>query len=143
MGGTSFAAIELNRENYGNQKYTRNPAELFREWGIPTPVSIDQVRKASHKLIIATGGLKSGIDIAKAIALGADLGGFAYKFLTTASNDLKSHSIVSTVHEIKTLKQELKSSLWLMNLKNINELKGNKKKFVVLGDLYQWLSQNK
>ena len=143
MGGTSFAAIESNRENYNNQKYTRNPAEIFREWGIPTPVSIEQVRKVSHKLIIATGGLRLGIDIAKAIALGADLGGFAYKFLTTASNDLKNHTIANTVNEIKTLKQELKSSLWLMNLRNLNELKGNKEKYVVFGNLYQWLSQKK
>jgi isopentenyl-diphosphate delta-isomerase len=141
-GGTSFAAIELNRENFNNQKYSRNPAEVFREWGIPTPISIQNVRNASQKLIIATGGLRTGIDIAKAIALGADLSGFAYKFLSSAWDDLKNHTIINTVKEIKTLKNELRTSLWLMNLKSVNELKGNRKTYVVFGKLFEWLNQN-
>jgi isopentenyl-diphosphate delta-isomerase len=141
-GGTSFAAIESNRDNINQQKYSRNPAEVFREWGIPTPVSIQNVRTVSQKLIIATGGLRSGMDIAKAIALGADLSGFAYKFLLTAWNDLKNHTITHTIKEIKSLKNELRSSLWLMNLKNVNQLKGNRKTYVILGTLFQWLNQN-
>lgn len=141
-GGTSFAAIESNRDNFDNEKYSRNPAEVFREWGIPTPISILNVRKTSQKLIIATGGLKTGLDIAKSIALGADISGFAYKFLKTAWEDMKSNTISNTIKEIKTLKNELRSSLWLMNLKNISELKGNQKKYIVLGKLNQWLNQN-
>jgi len=140
-GGTSFAAIESKRNNYDNEKYTRNPAEVFREWGIPTPVSVVNVRKMSQKLIIATGGLKTGMDIAKSIALGADLSGFAYKFLMTAWDDLKNQNFSNTIKEIKTLKNELRSSLWLMNLKNVSELKSNRKKYVILGKLYQWLNQ--
>ncbi|MFX0058569.1 MAG: type 2 isopentenyl-diphosphate Delta-isomerase, partial [Candidatus Heimdallarchaeota archaeon] len=140
-GGTSFAAIESKRNNFDNEKYSRNPADAFREWGIPTPISIINVRKVSQKIIIATGGLKTGIDIAKSIALGADISGFAYKFLLSAWDDLKNHRIDNTIKEIKTLKNELQSSLWLMNLKNISELKGNKKKYVILGRLFQWLNQ--
>jgi len=140
-GGTSFAAIESKRDNFENDKYSRNPAEVFREWGIPTPASIYFVRKVTEKLIIATGGLKTGIDIAKSIALGADLGGFAYKFLISAWDDLKNHKISKTLKEIKTLKNELRSSLWLMNLKNCTELKGNSEKYIILGKLYQWLNQ--
>ncbi len=140
-GGTSFAAIESKRDNFDNQKYTRNPAEVFREWGIPTPLSIIYVRNVSQKLIIATGGLKTGIDIAKSIALGADYGGFAYKFLQSAWKDRKTGSISYTVKEIRTLKNELRSSLWLMNIYNVNELKGRRDKCVILGELYQWLHQ--
>ncbi|MFX1357775.1 MAG: type 2 isopentenyl-diphosphate Delta-isomerase [Promethearchaeota archaeon] len=140
-GGTSFAAIESMRDNFDNDKYSRNPADVFREWGIPTPVSIINVRKVSNKIIIATGGLKTGIDIAKSIALGADISGFAYKFLLSAWEDLKNHKIENTIREIKTLKNELRSSLWLMNLKKISELKSNQKKYVILGRLYQWLNQ--
>jgi isopentenyl-diphosphate delta-isomerase len=140
-GGTSFAAIEGKRDNFKNQKYTRDPADVFREWGIPTPVSIIYVRNVSDKLIIATGGLKNGIDIAKSIALGADYGGFAYKFLQTAWEDRKTNSISNTVKEIKTLKNELRASLWLTNIGNISNLKGNKNKYVILGELYRWLHQ--
>lgn len=140
-GGTSFAAIESIRNNFDNQKYTRDPAEVFKEWGIPTPVSIVYVRKASEKLIIATGGLKTGIDIAKSIVLGADVGGFAYKFLQSAWQDRKEKSISNTIKEIRTLKNELRTCLWLMNQESVIKLKGNLTKCVILGDLYRWLNQ--
>lgn len=140
-GGTSFAAIESKRNNFNNEKYTRNPADVFKEWGIPTPISIVYVRKVSQKMIIATGGLRTGIDIAKSIVLGADVGGFAYKFLKSAWQDRKEKSINNTVKEIRTLKNELRTCLWLMNQENIISLKGKRSKCVVLGDLYRWLEQ--
>ena len=141
-GGTSFAAIESKRNNFDNQKYTRDPADVFKEWGVPTPVSIVYVRNVSQKLIIATGGLRTGIDIAKSIVLGADIGGFAYKFLQSAWQDRKEKSIFNTIKEIRTLKNELRTCLWLMNEENIISLKGNRSKCVILGDLYRWLNQN-
>jgi len=143
-GGTSFAAIESKRNHFNKQKYTRDPAEVFREWGIPTPVSVIYVRNVSQKLIIATGGLRTGIDIAKSIALGADIGGFAYKFLQSAwkdRKDRKSKSISHTVKEIRTLKNELRSCLWLMNVDKIDKLKGKRNKYVILGELFKWLHQ--
>jgi len=140
-GGTSFAAIESKRNNFDKDKYSRNPADVFREWGIPTPVSIVNVRKVSQKLTIATGGLKTGIDIAKSIVLGADIGGFAYKFLKSSLQDRKNDTISNTVREIRTLKNELRSSLWLMNLSNLSELKNKREKCVILGNLYLWLNQ--
>ncbi len=140
-GGTSFAAIESKRNNFDNDKYSRNPADVFREWGIPTPVSIINVRSVSQKLTIATGGLKTGIDIARSIVLGADVGGFAYKFLKSAWQDRKNNTISNTVREIRTLKNELRSSLWLMNLSNLSELKNRREKCVILGNLYFWLNQ--
>jgi isopentenyl-diphosphate delta-isomerase len=140
-GGTSFAAIESKRNNFDNDKYSRNPADVFREWGIPTPVSVINVRKVSQKFTIATGGLKTGIDIAKSIVLGADVGGFAYKFLKSAWQDRKNDTISNTVREIRTLKNELRSSLWLMNLSNLSELKNKREKCVVTGELYFWLNQ--
>jgi len=140
-GGTSFAAIESKRNNFDNQKYTRDPAEVFKEWGIPTPVSIGYVRNVSQKTIIATGGLRTGIDIAKSIVLGADVGGFAYKFLQTAWQDRKDNSIFNTVKEIRTVKNELRTCLWLMNQENITNLRSNRTKCVILGDLYRWLNQ--
>ena len=140
-GGTSFAAIESFRNNNFANNFTRNPADVFREWGIPTPISVYNVRSVSDKMIIATGGLKTGVDIAKCISLGADIGGFAYKFLLTSWKDYKKNSISNTVKEIQTLKNELRSSLWLMNLSNIDGLKNNKSKRIILGKLYQFLHQ--
>jgi len=140
-GGTSFAAIESIRDVDSFEAYTRKIADTFREWGIPTPVSIMNVRKVSKKLIIGTGGLRTGVDIAKAIVLGADIGGFAFKFLKSAWQDYKNNTQSNTIKEIKTLKQELRSSLWLMNVENINKLKNDKDKRVLMGELYQWMNQ--
>ncbi|MFW9999592.1 MAG: type 2 isopentenyl-diphosphate Delta-isomerase [Candidatus Hodarchaeota archaeon] len=140
-GGTSFAAIESIRDESSFEVYTRKIADTFRDWGIPTPVSIMNVRKVSEKLIIGTGGLRTGVDIAKAIVLGADIGGFAFKFLNAAWQDYKNNTHMYTLNEIKTLKQELRSSMWLMNIKNVNELKSNSSKRVLVGKLYQWMNQ--
>ncbi|MFX1572384.1 MAG: type 2 isopentenyl-diphosphate Delta-isomerase [Promethearchaeota archaeon] len=140
-GGTSFAAIESFRDATSYEAYSRKIADTFREWGIPTPVSIVNVREVSKKLIIATGGLRSGIDIAKAIVLGANIGGFAFKFLKTAWKDYKHNTLANSIKEIKTLKQELRSSLWLMNIKNIGDLRSKTGKAVLLGELYQWINQ--
>jgi len=140
-GGTSFAAIEFKRKAFQNKEFSRDLAEVFREWGIPTPISIIQVRKVSQKVIIGTGGLRTGIDISKCIGLGADVGGFAYNFLVSAWKDYKSNSISNTIKEIKTLKRELRSSMWLMNLKKINDLKNSFNKRVIFGKLYRWINQ--
>ncbi|GAH41531.1 unnamed protein product, partial [marine sediment metagenome] len=94
-GGTSFAAIESYRNKDNFDKYTRKLADTFREWGIPTPVSILNVRSVSKKLIIATGGLRTGVDIAKSIVLGADIGGFAFKFLKSSMNDQQQSGSIS------------------------------------------------
>ncbi|UCD00841.1 MAG: type 2 isopentenyl-diphosphate Delta-isomerase [Promethearchaeota archaeon] len=140
-GGTSFAAIESIRDDSSYEVFTRKIADTFREWGIPTPVSIINVRNVTQRLIIATGGLRTGVDIAKAISIGADLGGFAFKFLKTAWRDYKNNTLSNTLKEIKTLKQELRSSLWLMNVENIDKLRGNIGKRILLGKLYQWVHQ--
>ncbi|MFX0033107.1 MAG: type 2 isopentenyl-diphosphate Delta-isomerase [Candidatus Hermodarchaeota archaeon] len=140
-GGTSFAAIEAFRDDSDYEVFTRKIADTFREWGIPTPISILHARAVTSKLLIATGGLKDGLDIAKSIILGADIGGFAYKFLVSAWEDYNNNTTINTIKEIRTLKHELKSCMWLLNLNNIESLKNNKDKIVLLGDLNQWAHQ--
>ncbi|MFW9770801.1 MAG: type 2 isopentenyl-diphosphate Delta-isomerase [Candidatus Thorarchaeota archaeon] len=140
-GGTSFAAIEAIRDDSDYEVFSRKIANTFREWGIPTPISILNVREVSNKLLIATGGLKTGLDIAKSIILGADIGGFAYKFLLSAWKDYNSNTTINTIKEIRTLKHELKSTMWLLNINNIESLKQSKDKLILLGELYQWVHQ--
>ncbi len=141
LGGTSFAAIESFRNIQEQEEYTRKLADVYRDWGIPTPVSVTYVREITDKPIIATGGLHTGEDIAKCMVLGANFGGFAFKFLKTAWNDYKNKTFQNSIKEIITLKNELRSCLWLMNFKSITEIIGKRKKAVLLGNLHRWLNQ--
>ena len=81
-GGTSWAGVEAAR---ASNERARIVASAFRDWGIPTATAIAQVRAACPNTpIIASGGIRDGIDGAKAIRLGADMAGFAASVLPTA-----------------------------------------------------------
>ena len=83
-GGTSWSQVELHR---AEDKFTRQLAATFVDWGIPTAESILNVKRTvPGMLIFASGGLKDGLDIAKCIALGAMLGGVAGQFLKAAAD---------------------------------------------------------
>jgi isopentenyl-diphosphate delta-isomerase len=81
-GGTSWAAVEAGRAPNAR---LRAVAETFREWGIPTARSVMDVRTACpDATVIASGGIRNGLDAAKAIRLGADLVGQAAGVLAAA-----------------------------------------------------------
>jgi isopentenyl-diphosphate delta-isomerase len=81
-GGTSWAAVEAER---AEDERARAIALTFRDWGIPTARALIDVRAACPSAtVIASGGLRDGLDVAKAIRLGADLGGMAAGVLEAA-----------------------------------------------------------
>ncbi|HEV7415273.1 MAG TPA: type 2 isopentenyl-diphosphate Delta-isomerase [Tianweitania sediminis] len=81
-GGTSWAAIEGHR---GQTDRHRRVAQPFADWGIPTAEAVAQARAAApHIFLIGSGGIRTGLDAAKAIRLGADLIGQAAYVLETA-----------------------------------------------------------
>ena len=81
-GGTSWSQVEAHR---APDDLHKRVAAAFRDWGIPTAQSVQMVRRAAPQLpVFASGGIRSGIDIAKAVALGATLGGMAGPFLQAA-----------------------------------------------------------
>ena len=71
--------------------------------------------------MIASGGIRTGLDIAKAICLGADLCSIALPFMREA---IKSEEDV--IAYIEKLERELKIAMWLIGAKNIGELKNSK-----------------
>lgn len=81
-GGTSWSQVEKFRST---DPVRRAAAEAFADWGIPTAECIRGVRAAApHGALIGSGGLRHGVDAAKAIALGADLAGFGRSLLGPA-----------------------------------------------------------
>jgi isopentenyl-diphosphate delta-isomerase len=96
-GGTSWSQVEMYRNK---DEHLTNVASAFRGWGIPTSASILEVKHGAPDLLVfASGGLQNGIDIAKCIALGAELGGMAGLFLKAAFISLDA--TIQTIHEIQ------------------------------------------
>jgi len=114
-GGTSWSQVEKYR---AQDEMLVRVAEAFRDWGIPTAESIRLVKQsAPDLLIIASGGLRDGIDIAKCIALGAQLGGMAGPFLKTASKDLEE-----TIIKIQEIKLELQACMFAAGIPDLARL---------------------
>ncbi len=127
FGGTNWIIIDGLRsgKDYNN----------FKSWGIPTPISILESRVGLP--LIATGGIRSGVDIAKSIALGADICGIALPFLRI----LKKKGKQGVEKYIDNLQKELKFAMFLTGSKNIEELK--KAKYVLTGEVKDWVEQRK
>jgi isopentenyl-diphosphate delta-isomerase len=113
-GGTSWAKIERLRAN-GSE--LADLGEAFLSWGIPTVVSLCEVRTAGGP-IIATGGLRTGVDIAKAIALGADLGGMALPLLKQA---MESEEALFAA--IEAMHRELRVAMFLTGSRSTRDLR--------------------
>lgn len=115
-GGTNWAVIEGLRQ--AQAKVETNLGKTFSCWGIPTAESIIQCRRIKDLKIIGSGGVRNGIEIAKAIALGADLVGLALPLLKPA---IKSEKAVE--EKLLQLIEELKITMFCLGVKNIKELK--------------------
>ncbi len=114
-GGTSWSQVEMHRAK--NEKQARLAAS-FLDWGIPTAETIRQARRGAPDLLIfASGGLCSGLDIAKSIALGATLGGMARPLLQAAF-----HSQQKTVEQIMEIKRELQVTMFAAGAANLKQL---------------------
>ncbi len=104
-GGTSWAKVEMYRQ----LDPLRAPInQAFSDWGIPTAQNLLQLRELEgNPIIFASGGLKDGVDLAKALALGAKLGGFARKFLIAANGGESE-----LINQIEMIKMQLKTAMF-------------------------------
>jgi isopentenyl-diphosphate delta-isomerase len=117
--GTSFAAIEHFRAKMKDDKLHERGAKTFWNWGIPTPTSILEVGEATNwKLpIIATGGIRNGLDAAKALALGANCAGIAQALLKPATE-----SKDATVSEVDAIVKEIRAAMFLVGVDEVSKM---------------------
>ncbi|WP_087974459.1 type 2 isopentenyl-diphosphate Delta-isomerase [Oceanobacillus rekensis] len=115
-GGTSWSQVEKLRSRDPLKKAA---AEAFNNWGNPTKDCIVSVRsKLPEVPLVASGGMKTGVDAAKAITIGADIIGYARQLLKSATES--EDSVVQMMEQIEL---EMKMAMFGIGVKNLEELR--------------------
>jgi isopentenyl-diphosphate delta-isomerase len=132
LGGTSWAAVEYYRAKEKRRARQAHLGLAFWDWGIPTAASVVEVARSTKVKLIASGGVRNGLHIAKAIALGAHYGGLAMPLLRSLSkgdNEAKE-SLLSVIDELRT-------AMFLTGSKNLDQLQ--KCPVTIMGKTREWL----
>ncbi len=117
-GGTSWAGIEKIRADQHNEYLKSQLGELFWDWGIPTALSILLVSNSVKIPVIASGGLRNGLEIAKCLILGANVCAMAFPFLKRAS---KSEEELEKFTQL--ILSEIRATMFLLGAKMYIRLK--------------------
>jgi len=131
-GGTSFAAVERYRASREKNSLQRRLGDVFWDWGIPTAVSIVEVSQTVHIPVIASGGVRSGVDVAKSLALGASLASLSHPMLQPAVQGVKE-----TCSTLSLLIDEIRNAMFLTGAKSIRDLHATP--IVITGKISEWL----
>jgi isopentenyl-diphosphate Delta-isomerase len=129
VGGTSFAAVEY----YRTAARENLLSEAFWDWGIPTAVSLIETVQTVKLPVIASGGLRNGTDVAKALALNTSLASISQPILQVAVISAKE-----TEDKLSCLIEELRNSLFLVGAEKLSDL--TKIPIVIIGKTGEWLN---
>ncbi|AKJ02184.1 isopentenyl-diphosphate delta-isomerase [Archangium gephyra] len=132
LGGTSWVRVEQLRAT-GVQAQV---GAEFSSWGIPTAAAIATVRRAvgPDARLVASGGLRTGLDVAKVLTLGADVGGMALPLFRAQQQG----GLPAAEQALATILTSLKQALVLTGSRNCAELR--QKPRIVVGELKDWLA---
>lgn len=117
-GGTCWAKVEHHR---AMNEFLRNLSQEFFEWGIPTAEVLVDAAKIKGVNIIASGGIDTGIEFSKAIALGATLSAAAKPFL----HEWHRKNVDGVRERIRLFKETLRLALFCTGCASLNEFRGN------------------
>jgi isopentenyl-diphosphate delta-isomerase len=116
-GGTSWSQVEMHR---APTERRRRLCAAFADWGLPTAEALVEVRAALPGMpLIASGGLRNGMDLAKVLALGADLGGLAGPFLKAANES--AQAVATLAAEMADV---LRTAMFCLGIADLENLKG-------------------
>ena len=131
-GGTSWAAVEYHRAKKKRDEFHQGLGEALWDWGIPTATSLIETLQSTSITVIASGGIRTGIDVAKALALGADLAGVAHPILLPATKG--PDEVKST---LRVIIESLRNAMFLVGAESVSKLK--KAPLVITGKTAEWL----
>jgi isopentenyl-diphosphate delta-isomerase len=138
-GGTSWVGVETRRAQAAGDARARELGEALWDWGIPTAASVALLARAEADLgfetIIATGGIGTGLDVARAVVLGASAAGIARPVLRA----LTSGGRAGAVALLDAVESELRTAMLLTGSRDLAALRRAPR--VVVGELASWLTQ--
>ncbi|MCU6712454.1 type 2 isopentenyl-diphosphate Delta-isomerase [Paenibacillus sp. J5C_2022] len=124
-GGTSWSQVEKFRTSSPVQ---RAAAEAFQDWGIPTAESLLELRsRLPDAFLIASGGLQSGVDAAKTLALGANLAGFGRSLLPRAAGEDAELSVASLLEQFQVVEYQLRAAMFGIGAATVKQLRETKR----------------
>lgn len=129
-GGTSWVAVETQRADSAGQAL----GEVLWDWGIPTAASVAQVAPLGFETVIATGGIKTGLDVARALALGAHLAGLARPVLQAldAGGEEGADAFLAAVEA------QLRATMLLTGSRTVADLARCPR--IITGELRDWIA---
>ena len=118
-GGTSWSRIEHHRRVAAQAG--DDLGLVFQDWGLPTPLALQALQPLSKKItLIASGGIRTGLDMAKAVVLGAHLCGVAAPLLKPAQE-----SAAAVRSAIQRLRREFVTAMFLLGCRRVAAMRGN------------------
>lgn len=133
-GGTSWAGVEYYRAKQVSDKLCARLGQTFWNWGISTAASLVEVVMSTATTVIASGGVRSGLDIAKSLALGASAGSLALPLIRPALAGQRE-----TENFLRIIIEELRTAMFLAGAKTVLDMR--QVPTVVMGSTREWLSQ--
>lgn len=134
-GGTSWVGVETKRADAAGAPAARALGEALWDWGIPTAASIAALTPMGFETIIATGGIGTGLDVARAVALGATSAGVARPVLRA----LVTSGRTAALALLERVENELRAAMLLTGSRDLAALRRAPR--VVVGELTQWVDQ--
>jgi isopentenyl-diphosphate delta-isomerase len=132
VGGTSWSAVEYHIAKEVGKKEMEYLGGALWNWGIPTAISVAEVTQKTDLAVISSGGIRTGVEIAKSIALGADMGGMAKPFLEKAMQGREA-----LAEYVDNIIREIRVAMFLVGARNVADLQ--KVPVLVLGRTAEWL----
>jgi len=132
VGGTSWSAVEYHIAREDGKRDQEYLGQALWNWGMPTAVSVVETSQSTGLKVIASGGIRTGAEMAKSIALGADAAGMAKPFLEKAveGRDALAEYVDNVIQEFKVV-------MFLTGARDVSELKNAPT--LIMGRTAEWL----
>ena len=134
-GGTSWVGVETKRAEAAGDLGARALGEALWDWGVPTAASVALLAPLGFETMVATGGIGTGLDVARAIALGATAAGIARPVLRALSAGGRAAALAY----LDGVESELRAAMLLTGSRDVATLRRAPR--VVAGELASWLAQ--